>query len=92
MHHGIPQIVIPRNVLKECPNLPPPLPSPGQTCDMRQASVTGAAVRRLVQMCGIVRATAAGPTLAHVDVELHKNATGRGRVGHREVMWLQQQK
>lgn len=41
-----------------------------------------------MQTCGMLRSTAGGPTLAHVDVELQKNAIGRGRVGHREVSGL----
>lgn len=45
------------------------------------------AVRRLVQSCGILQGTAGGPTLAHADMELQRNAVGKGgrSIGHREV-------
>eukprot|EP00752_Nemacystus_decipiens_P016892 g15121.t4 len=44
------------------------------------------AVRRLVQSCGILQGTAGGPTLAHADMELQRNAVGKGgrSIGHRE--------
>lgn len=49
------------------------------------ATVPVIAVRRLVQACGIMRSSAGGPTLAHVDMELQRTAVGKGRLGHREV-------
>ena len=51
------------------------------------ATVPVIAVRRLVQSCGILQGTAGGPTLAHADMELQRNAIGKGgrSIGHREV-------
>ena len=43
------------------------------------------AVRRLAHTCGIVRSSAGGPTLAHVDMQLRRNTIGKGRLGYREV-------
>lgn len=51
------------------------------------ATVPAIIIRRLCQDCGIVRSNAGGPTLAHADMELQRNALGKGgrSFGHREV-------
>lgn len=51
------------------------------------ATVLGIAVRRFVRSCGILQGTAGAPTLAHADMELQRNAVGKGgrSVGHRGV-------
>ncbi|CAN0293336.1 unnamed protein product, partial [Hapterophycus canaliculatus] len=50
------------------------------------ATVPAIVVRRLFQICGILKSNGGGPTLAHADMELKKNAVGKGKrsVGHRE--------
>lgn len=55
------------------------------------STVPGVAVRRLAQACGLLRSGGGGPTLAHVDMELRRNAVGKGRLGHREVFFTKSQ-
>lgn len=45
------------------------------------------AVRRLIQSCGILGTTGGAPTLGYADMELQRNAVGKGgrSIGHREV-------
>lgn len=49
------------------------------------ATVPIVVVRRLAQTCGIVRSSEGGPTPAHADAQLRRNAVGKGRLGYREV-------
>lgn len=52
------------------------------------ATVSIVAVRRLAHTCGVIRSGAGGPTLAHADMQLRRNAVGKGRLGYREVWGL----
>ncbi|CAM9747581.1 unnamed protein product, partial [Scytosiphon promiscuus] len=58
----------------------------GKTSGEFSATVPAIVVRRLFQSCGILRSSAGGPTLAHADMELQRNAVGKGgrSVGHQE--------
>ncbi|CAM9931532.1 unnamed protein product, partial [Laminaria digitata] len=51
--------------------------------DATTTTVPVGAVRRLARSCGIIRSSAGGgPTLAQADVQLRRNAVGKGRLGY----------